>query len=431
MRAALALVIATTSLAAADSPPSKTLERAIELYDKKDFYSATIELQKVLDGDSGDDAVNKQRAQFFLAKSLYQMGYYAVANGQLSTIASQATNTYNNAALKWLAATVRVLGVSNVPGLRSYKLDAADDPSLASVRDELLYYFGEVALDQGDFKVADKAFADVAAASEFYAHARIGLGASAMRQNDDKTALAALSTVPANTDGNPANADAGDLARLGIVMIDVRANKWDDAIAAAGKVGGTLAARGAWEVLLAKAAKKGVKLGGLDAYARTPVVTAEAPEPALLQLVATCSDKADALAGFRHDAAALTKELDALAAEDADDDTELYVHRGAALHAGTAKLSARATALVKAALSAPSLEHAYSFVAELDHELTQLSHSDKAWQTTMVAANMLQDLTIEKSVAEADLGKRLRFRLRKLADGVRAIAADTTKLPCG
>ena len=31
-------------------PPSKTLERAIKLYDKKDFFSASIELKKVLDG---------------------------------------------------------------------------------------------------------------------------------------------------------------------------------------------------------------------------------------------------------------------------------------------------------------------------------------------------------------------------------------------
>jgi hypothetical protein len=44
---------------AASTPPSKTLERAIKLYDKKDFFSASIELKKVLDGESGDDAKNK------------------------------------------------------------------------------------------------------------------------------------------------------------------------------------------------------------------------------------------------------------------------------------------------------------------------------------------------------------------------------------
>src|SRR6478736_3367805 len=57
---------------AASTPPSKTLERAIKLYDKKDFFSASIELKKVLDGESGDDAKNKQRAEFFMGKTLYQ-----------------------------------------------------------------------------------------------------------------------------------------------------------------------------------------------------------------------------------------------------------------------------------------------------------------------------------------------------------------------
>jgi hypothetical protein len=55
----------------ASTPPSKTLERAIKLYDKKDFFSASIELKKVLDGESGDDAKNKQRAEFFMGKTLW------------------------------------------------------------------------------------------------------------------------------------------------------------------------------------------------------------------------------------------------------------------------------------------------------------------------------------------------------------------------
>ncbi|MEO8701626.1 MAG: hypothetical protein ABI867_16390, partial [Kofleriaceae bacterium] len=55
----------------AATPPSKTLERAIKLYDKEDFFSASIELKKVLDGESQDDAKNKQRAEFFMGKTLF------------------------------------------------------------------------------------------------------------------------------------------------------------------------------------------------------------------------------------------------------------------------------------------------------------------------------------------------------------------------
>ncbi len=95
---------------ATSTPPSKTLERAIKLYDKKDFFSASIELKKVLDGESGDDAKNKQRAEFFMGKTLYQMGFYAGSLAYFDRIVQAGdAHTYHGATLKWLAALSRVL----------------------------------------------------------------------------------------------------------------------------------------------------------------------------------------------------------------------------------------------------------------------------------------------------------------------------------
>ena len=95
---------------ATSTPPSKTLERAIKLYDKKDFFSASIELKKVLDGESGDDAKNKQRAEFFMGKTLYQMGFYAGSLAYFDKIVQAGdAHTYHGATLKWLAALSRVL----------------------------------------------------------------------------------------------------------------------------------------------------------------------------------------------------------------------------------------------------------------------------------------------------------------------------------
>ena len=41
-------------------PASKTLERALKLYDAEDYTMSTIELNKVVEGQSGDDEANKQ-----------------------------------------------------------------------------------------------------------------------------------------------------------------------------------------------------------------------------------------------------------------------------------------------------------------------------------------------------------------------------------
>src|SRR5882672_154675 len=57
--------------APAGDQPSKVLERAFKLYDGEDYYSASIELNKVVEGESGDTEGNKQKAEFWMAKALY------------------------------------------------------------------------------------------------------------------------------------------------------------------------------------------------------------------------------------------------------------------------------------------------------------------------------------------------------------------------
>src|SRR6476620_6104089 len=60
-------------------PPSKVLERALKLYDAEDYTNASIELNKVIEGQSGDDEANKQRAEFFMGKTLFNMKYYSAS----------------------------------------------------------------------------------------------------------------------------------------------------------------------------------------------------------------------------------------------------------------------------------------------------------------------------------------------------------------
>src|SRR5438477_11470731 len=139
---------------AASTPASAVLTRAIKLDDKKDFFSASIELQKVLDGESGDDAKNKQRAEFFMGKTLYQMGFYAASLTFFDKIVQAGeAHTYHGAALKWLAALSRVLPETSgiLEKIGSYDVSALNDPSLASVKDELLFLLGRHFYRIGDF----------------------------------------------------------------------------------------------------------------------------------------------------------------------------------------------------------------------------------------------------------------------------------------
>src|SRR5688572_21382041 len=130
---------------AKSGPPSKTLERAIKLYDKKDFFSASIELKKVLDGESGDDAGNKQRAEFFMGKTLYQMGFYAGSLAYFDKIVQAGpAHGYHGATLKWLAALSRVLPETSgiLEKIGTYDPAGLDAPIMEGVRDELYYLLG-------------------------------------------------------------------------------------------------------------------------------------------------------------------------------------------------------------------------------------------------------------------------------------------------
>ena len=142
------------------TPPSKTLERAIKLYDKKDFFSASIELKKVLDGESGDDAKNKQRAEFFMGKTLYQLGFYAGSLAYFDKIVKAGdAHTYHGATLKWLAALSRVLPETSgiLVKIGSYDVSALSDPALKSVHDELLFLLGRHYYGRGGEGDFDKA----------------------------------------------------------------------------------------------------------------------------------------------------------------------------------------------------------------------------------------------------------------------------------
>src|SRR6185312_9132167 len=59
--------------------PSKVLERAFKLYDGTDYFSASIELSKVIEGESGDTEPNKQKAEFWMGKALYNMKFYSAS----------------------------------------------------------------------------------------------------------------------------------------------------------------------------------------------------------------------------------------------------------------------------------------------------------------------------------------------------------------
>jgi predicted negative regulator of RcsB-dependent stress response len=432
---------------AASTPPSKTLERAIKLYDKKDFFSASIELKKVLDGESGDDAKNKQRAEFFMGKTLYQMGFYAGALAYFDKIVQAGDNhTYHGATLKWLAALSRVLPETSgiLQKIGSYDPSALNDPSLASVKDELLFLLGRHYYNKGgdgDFEKAVSLFEQVDRNSPFYIKAKFFEGVTYVREYQGKPAVDAFKQILIIGEERPPQYSSDDidnfreLAQLQLARVFYSTQQYDTSIKYFEKLPQDSADwaeslfEASWAYFMKNLNSKA--LGNIHTLNAPYFENQFYPEAVLLRAVIYYKyclyDQAEeAVADFNEKYGPLTKNLQDIVKK-YDDNAEFYEYVKK-VRAGKAGLDPQTQRLVMSQLNDKTLLKNFAWVDELNHELDMLQKSDKAWQTTQVAAEVLQELTVQQSVAAGDAGKVARDRIDRFARELGSLARNGIKI---
>jgi tetratricopeptide (TPR) repeat protein len=432
---------------ATSTPPSKTLERAIKLYDKKDFFSASIELKKVLDGESGDDVKNRQRADFFMGKTLYQMGFYAGSLAYFDKIVKAGdAHTYHGATLKWLAALSRVLPETSgiLEKIGSYDIAALSDPSLQAVHDELLFLLGRHYYNrggEGDFDKAVSLFRQVSRLSEFFIKAKFFEGVTYVRKYEGKPAVDAFKDILLIGEERPRQYRADDianyqeLAQLQMARVFYSTQQFDTSIKYFEKLDQSSLDwteslfEASWAYFMKTLNSKA--LGNIHTLNAPYFEHQFFPESTLLKSVIYFKyclyDQAEeAIADFNDKYNPLTKNLNDLVAK-YDDNAEFYeyVKKVKAAKAGLDPVTQR---LVMSVLNDKTLLKTFAWVDELNHELEMLQKSDKAWQTTQVAAEVLQELTVQQSVAAADAGKVARDRVARLARQLGALSRDGSKI---
>jgi hypothetical protein len=434
MRAAVVAMILLASLpAAADYSP--TLGRGVKLYDRKDFYNATIDLEKVLQHDSGDDAAGVQMAEYFMAKALYQMGYSAASLALVDKIVHTDGHKYRINALKWGVALGQSLGDDRVAYLvGAYNAHDLDDPSLSPVRGSLHYLLGIGLLAHGEAAGAVAELSLVPPGDFDRDRALVVLGFVHAQRGAPDQAAAAWAGVQAGP------GDAVDLAALATGELHLRAGAWDDARAAFAGVRATsgLAARAAWEASWATLREHGVAAGLDELFAPTTTGVsgrAAMDVPWLLTLevcgAASSSATADVLAAFHDDHVAMQRALGELLDRHPDRD-ELFERVVVPVRARTATFGTRRLRdYLTVLFTAPPMTAAMAWDDELAHELAQLGAADKAWQTTAVASELLQMLTVAKSVADGEAGKLARERIAHARDSIAALLQVSVKLPAG
>src|SRR5262245_31784136 len=412
---------------AGSTPPSKTLERAIKLYDKKDFFSASIELKKVLDGESGDDAKNKQRAEFFMGKTLYQMNFYAGSLAYFDRIVQAGdAHTYHGAALKWLAALSRVLPETSgiLEKIGTYEPAQLEDPSLSAVKDELYFLLGRHYYRSGDFEKAISLFQKVSRESEFFIKAKFFEGVTFVRKYEGRPAVDAFKEILIIGAEKPKQYASDDisnyneLAQLQMARVFYSTQQFDTSIKYFEKLDQNSADwaeslfEASWAYFMKTLNSKA--LGNIHTLNAPYFENQFFPESLLLKSVIYYNyclyDQAEeAIQDYNDKYGPLRKNLEEIVAKYADNaEFYDYVKKVKAGRAGLDPLTQR---LVMSVLNDKTLLKTFAWVDELNHELEMLQKSDKAWQTTQVAAGVLQELTVQQSVAAADAGKVARDRV--------------------
>ena len=109
------------------------------------------------------------------------------------------------------------------------------------------------------------------------------------------------------------------------------------------------------------------------------------------------------------------------------DPTEFY-ETAVAIRTGRLKTSAEVLRLARSAMSDRTIEKTFEFVQELERELKQVQRADPAWKATAIAGVVLQDLALQKSLAQREAGDLAQRRLRRLAKEIRELQKQALKI---
>src|SRR5450432_3471144 len=426
--------------------PSKVLERAFKLYDGEDFYSASIELSKVVEGESGDEEVNKQKAEFWMGKALYNLKYYSASLSYFDRIVQKGpSHAYYNATLKWLASLSRQLPDSTgiLEKIGKYNCAELDQPALEKVRDELYFLLGKFYYQKGNFKEAVELFQAVPANSDFYVEAKLFEGATHVREYQAKPAVEAFKEVlrTAAQSEDPRIVVYQDIANLSLARTFYSTGQYDLAVKYFDKVSqdafdwANSLFESSWANFMLKDKGYSKALGNIhtiqapffDDYIKPESVAEGMTVKATIYFYNCLYDRAEeAIGDFNAIYPQVFQELKKLitATTDNGDLFEVAVK----IRKETSGLPEQVERAARGVLGDQTIGRRFDYVKELDNELKRYDKADASWKSTNIAQNVFADLTLQRSLAVNEAGDLARRRLKRLTEELAQLIKRVIKI---
>ncbi len=432
--------------APAGDQPSKVLERAFKLYDGEDFYSASIELSKVVEGESGDAEVNKQKAEFWMGKALYNMKYYSASLSYFDRIVQKGpSHAYYNATLKWLASLSRQLPDSTgiLEKIGKYNRAELDQPALEKVRDELYFLLGKFYYQKGNFKEAVELFQSVPATSDFYVEAKLFEGATHVREYQAKPAVEAFKEVLRTSaqSEDPRIVVYQDIANLSLARTFYSTGQYDLAVKYFDKVSqdafdwANSLFESSWANFMLKDKGYSKALGNIhtiqapffDEYIKPESVAEGMTVKATIYFYNCLYDRAEeAIGDFNAIYPQVFQELKKLITGTTDNGELFEV--AVKIRKQTSGLPEQVERAARGVLGDQSINRRFDYVAELDHELKLYDKSDASWKSTNIAQNVFADLTLQRSLAVNEAGDLARRRIKRLTEELAQLIKRVIKI---
>jgi TolA-binding protein len=425
---------------------SPTLDRALKLYDSDELHSASIELYKVIEGESGDSEANKQKAEFWMGKTLYKQGFYSAALTYFDKIVQKGpSHAHYNETLKWLASLSREVPDSSgiLDKIGKYDRKELEQPALESVRDELYFLLGKYHYNKGKFKEAVALFNMVPRESPYYVQAKLFEGATHVREYNAKPAIESFKEVlrvGAESD-DPKVKPYEDLANLSLARTFYSmggyemAAKYYDRVSMDSYDWPNSLFEASWANFMLRNAGYSKALGNIqslqapyfDNFVKPESVAEALTVKATIYFYNCQYDRAaDAIQEFQESYAPLADELKKVVAGTTANDQ--FYEVADKIRNGDSNLPKNVEAAARAVLSDRMLARRFDYVKELDRELAEHEKADPAWKSTAVANAVMTDITLQRSLTVNEAGDLARQRITRLAGELDALTKRVIKI---
>jgi hypothetical protein len=427
--------------------PSDALKAALAAYEAGNYQKAAVDLDNIVEGQSKDDAGNRQRAQFFLGKSLFHLRYFQSALAIFDEITQLGRgHLYFDATLQWLAQLATQLPepagiIDKVGRYGADQLEQFNTAQDKALYNHLLFLYGRHKYDKGAFDEAIALFQMVAPDSKYYVKAKFFEGITYVRMRQARPAIGAFRAIVEGIDKG--TVDAGDekdrmrnLAWISLARVYYTASNRTDPQTGEQSVDGRLLGQAveswnqvdqgseywldavfesSWAFFLADEYSRA--LGNVHTLFSPYFRDAYYPEAQVLKAVTffvNCQmpNAESVVFKFHERYDPVKKELEDVLAR-FQDNTQFFEFLKK-VRSGEADLSPKIRAIITSALSDRTVLANVEYVNILEAEEKRLESAPKGFQDASVGARVLQDIALAKSFAIDSTGDLVRGRYTRL-----------------